>query len=103
MMYTFFVAVGVLVGTPGGQLYQGDIRTFLAKHPELSHTELPWPADYQQLSGKQQFLYSIRGLPRAVAYGFLMPVNFLLIAPIEIGILKAEVADKLFYRHDKAA
>ena len=86
MMYAFFIAVGFLVGTRGGMHYQGGIDLFLAKHPELSRSELPWPSDYQQLSGKQKFLYSNRGLSQTVANGFLLPVNFLLIAPIDMGI-----------------
>lgn len=102
MMYAFFIAVGFLIGTRGGMHYQGDIDSFLFRHPELSRTDLPWPTDYQQLSGKQRFLYSTRGFSQTIANGFLMPVNFLLIGLAAMGVLKEEVAKKLFYRYDKA-
>lgn len=101
MMYAFFVALGFLIGTRGGMHYQGDIDSFLSRHPELSRAELPWPPDYRQLSGKQKFLYSTRGFSQTIANGFLMPINFFLIGLTAIGVLKEEVAEKLFYRHDR--
>lgn len=101
MMYAFFVAIGFLIGTRGGMHYQGDIDSFLSRHPELSRAELPWPVDYQRLSGKQKFLYSTRGFAQTIANGFLLPVNFFLIGLAAMGVLKEEVAERLFYRHDK--
>jgi hypothetical protein len=101
MMYAFFVAIGFLIGTRGGMHYQGDIDSFLSMHPELSRTELPWPADYQRLSRKQKFLYFTREFSQTIANGFLLPINFLLIGLVAMGVLKEEVAEKLFYRHDK--
>ncbi|HZW26241.1 MAG TPA: hypothetical protein VFF26_12220 [Gallionella sp.] len=103
MLYAGIVAVGFLSGARGGMHYQGDIDSFLAMHPELSRTGLPWPPDYQLLSGKQKFLYFARGFSQMIAIGFLMPVNFLLAALIGMGILKEDVVETLFRRYDKAA
>lgn len=103
MTYAFLVAVGFLIGARGGMHYQGDIDSFLSRHPELNRAELPWPSDYQLLSGKQKFRYFARGLAQTIANGFLLPVNLLLAALAGMGVLKDDAAEKLFRRYDKAA
>ena len=102
MVYLIVVALGFVVGVPGGMRYQADVDAYLAKHPTLSRADLPWPADYTRLSRKQARRYAIRGLTGAVSYGVMMPVLLVLGALVSLRVLRMEALQHL-YNDDEAA
>jgi hypothetical protein len=95
-LYLLFVAVGFLVGIPGGMRYNADVDMFLSNHPELNHSDLPWPKNYAELNWRQAWLYTKRGLLGAIIYGLLMPVFLVLGALIHVGLLNGNVLDSLY-------
>jgi hypothetical protein len=97
-MYIISVAVGFLVGLPGGMHYQADVDAYFASQPQIKRSDLPWPEGYEQLSRSMAWRYTIRGLPFAICYGILMPI-FLLLAGLErLRILKASAIEALWHR-----
>lgn len=95
-LYTVFVAVGFLVGIPGGMQYQAEVDLFLSNNPELSRSDLPWPENYAELNRRQAWLYTKRGLFGAIIYGLLMPVFLVLGALVHVGLLNGKVLETLY-------
>jgi hypothetical protein len=94
--YLLFVFVFWGLGLPGGMHYQGDVDDFLQKHPGLSRSDLPWPADYSGLARSQALLYAIRGIPQATAQGLMAPILLLLGGLSQLRIVRESVVDGLF-------
>jgi hypothetical protein len=93
--YFLFVAVGFLVGIPGGMHYQGDIDLYLSRNPAAKRDSLPWPADYTGLTRSQAQRYALRGLPEAVTYGVLFPVFLCLSALEPLGMIRTETFERV--------
>jgi hypothetical protein len=95
-IYLTVVAVGFLVGIPGGMQYQVEVDLYFSKNPGMTNDALPFPSHYGALSKDQARRYVWRGIAGAIAYGVMAPTFLLLGVLVSLRLLKEDVLERLY-------